>query len=362
MKDFEYIWRYLRGERKGKAANRLEREALCDPFLYEALEGLEGVEADHEGVVKELQVSLQAGTGERRRWKVVIRLLAAASVLLLGGVAVWVLTGRGAEELEHVAVVAQMPGADSTVPGMPVVAAAVVPDSGAIADQAADRRGDVVVTGFADKKRRKGGGVERAATDEAVLAEVDEAVADEAVVEADTVKVADSVEDRLGKRLNRVEVRPAASKAKSGIRIRGISPRNQQPPREEVAEQQKEEVISYDKGRKRNRKPKSVASLATDWNKKSEGHLTWRQRFGRYVSDSLRYPETARANGVEGEVKLSVRLNKRGKPSRIKVMQKLTPECDREAVRLVEFYPGVLGDGSAGIIDLTIPFRVKETR
>lgn len=362
MKDFEYIWRYLRGERKGKAANRLEREALCDPFLYEALEGLEGVEADHEGVVKELQVSLQAGTGERRRWKVVIRLLAAASVLLLGGVAVWVLTGREAEESEHVAVVAQMPGADSTVPGMPVVAAAVVPDSEAIAEQTTDRRGEVAVTGFADKKRKKGGGVERAATDEAVLAEVDEAVADETVVEADTVKVADSVEDKLGKRLNRVEVRPAASKAKSGIRIRGISPRNQQPPREEVAEQQKEEVISYDKGRKRNRKPKSVASLATDWNKKSEGHLTWRQRFGRYVSDSLRYPETARANGVEGEVKLSVRLNKRGKPSRIRVMQKLTPECDREAVRLVEFYPGVLGDGSAGIIDLTIPFRLKETR
>lgn len=362
MKDFEYIWRYLRGERKGKAANRLEREALCDPFLYEALEGLEGVEADHEGVVKELQVSLQAGTGERRRWKVVIRLLAAASVLLLGGVAVWVLTGRGAEELEHVAVVAQMPGADSTVPGMPVVTAAVVPDSEAIAEQTADRRGEVAVTGFADKKWKKGGGVKRAATDEAVLAEVDEVVADEAVVEADTVKVADSVEDKLGKRLNRVEVRPAASKAKSGIRIRGISPRNQQPPREEVAEQQKEEVISYDKGRKRNRKPKSVASLATDWNKKSEGHLTWRQRFGRYVSDSLRYPETARANGVEGEVKLSVRLNKRGKPSRIRVMQKLTPECDREAVRLVEFYPGVLGDGSAGIIDLTILFRLKETR
>lgn len=362
MKDFEYIWRYLRGERKGKAANRLEREALCDPFLYEALEGLEGVEADHEGVVKELQVSLQAGTGERRRWKVVIRLLAAASVLLLGGVAVWVLTGRGAEESEHVAVVAQMPGADSTVPGMPVVTAAVVPDSEAIAEQTTDRRGEVAVTGFADKKWKKVGGVERAATDEAVLAEVDEAVADEAVVEADTVKVADSVEDKLGKRLNRVEVRPAASKAKSGIRIRGISPRNQQPPREEVAEQQKEQVISYDKGRKRNRKLKSVASLATDWNKKSEGHLTWRQRFGRYVSDSLRYPETARANGVEGEVKLSVRLNKRGKPSRIRVMQKLTPECDREAVRLVEFYPGVLGDGSAGIIDLTILFRLKETR
>ena len=31
------IKEYLRGSRKGGSANRLEREALSDPFLFEAL-------------------------------------------------------------------------------------------------------------------------------------------------------------------------------------------------------------------------------------------------------------------------------------------------------------------------------------
>lgn len=41
MKDTGRLLEYLRGDRRGKTANRLEREVLSDPFLYEALEGLE---------------------------------------------------------------------------------------------------------------------------------------------------------------------------------------------------------------------------------------------------------------------------------------------------------------------------------
>ena len=44
------IWEYLQGERTGKRANRFEREMLSDPFLYEAVEGLTTVKADHEKI------------------------------------------------------------------------------------------------------------------------------------------------------------------------------------------------------------------------------------------------------------------------------------------------------------------------
>ena len=36
MKRIDDIKEYLHGNRKGKAANRMEREALSDPFLFEA--------------------------------------------------------------------------------------------------------------------------------------------------------------------------------------------------------------------------------------------------------------------------------------------------------------------------------------
>lgn len=49
---------YLRGNRKGKLANRLERDALSDPFLYETLEGLTNVEGDHLKVITDLDRKL----------------------------------------------------------------------------------------------------------------------------------------------------------------------------------------------------------------------------------------------------------------------------------------------------------------
>ena len=77
------IWEYLQGERTGKRANRFEREMLSDPFLYEAVEGLTTVKADHEKIVQQLQKRMKKREGNKTvrlyRW------VAAASLLLLAG-------------------------------------------------------------------------------------------------------------------------------------------------------------------------------------------------------------------------------------------------------------------------------------
>ena len=57
------IWEYLQGERTGKRANRFEREMLSDPFLYEAVEGLTTVKADHEKIVQQLQKRMKKREG-----------------------------------------------------------------------------------------------------------------------------------------------------------------------------------------------------------------------------------------------------------------------------------------------------------
>ena len=60
------IWEYLQGERTGKRANRFEREMLSDPFLYEAVEGLTTVKADHEKIVQQLQKRMKKREGNNR--------------------------------------------------------------------------------------------------------------------------------------------------------------------------------------------------------------------------------------------------------------------------------------------------------
>ena len=46
---------YIRGDRRGKEANRLEREAMNDPFLQDALEGFDAVEGDHVSIIENLE-------------------------------------------------------------------------------------------------------------------------------------------------------------------------------------------------------------------------------------------------------------------------------------------------------------------
>lgn len=65
MKRMDNILAYLQNNRKGKEANRLEREALADPFLGEALDGLTSVEGDHSRIVAEIQGKLQKRVSPR---------------------------------------------------------------------------------------------------------------------------------------------------------------------------------------------------------------------------------------------------------------------------------------------------------
>lgn len=49
------LLRYIQGFRKGKEANRLEREAMNDPFLNEAMEGYDLVPGNHSEKIADLQ-------------------------------------------------------------------------------------------------------------------------------------------------------------------------------------------------------------------------------------------------------------------------------------------------------------------
>jgi len=46
---------YIQGKRHGKEANQLEREAMNDPFLQDAIDGFDSVQGDHLPVIEELE-------------------------------------------------------------------------------------------------------------------------------------------------------------------------------------------------------------------------------------------------------------------------------------------------------------------
>ena len=81
MKYGEDLAEYLRSKQRGKAANSLEREALSDPFLYEALEGLGEAKEDPLKIIENLSKRVEYRVYPRK--KRIIRLSAGIAAILL---------------------------------------------------------------------------------------------------------------------------------------------------------------------------------------------------------------------------------------------------------------------------------------
>ena len=78
---------YIQGKRRGKEANKLEREAMNDPFLQDAIDGFDGVQGDHLSAIQELENQLQQKLTKRKQvinYRLWVVGVAASVVLLLG--------------------------------------------------------------------------------------------------------------------------------------------------------------------------------------------------------------------------------------------------------------------------------------
>jgi CarboxypepD_reg-like domain len=77
---------YIRGDRKGKLANQLERKALDDPFMQDALDGFHAFNGNHLSVIEDLERKVLSKSTSKnmiyRRWLMGV----AASFILIVGV------------------------------------------------------------------------------------------------------------------------------------------------------------------------------------------------------------------------------------------------------------------------------------
>ena len=65
----------------------------------------------------------------------------------------------------------------------------------------------------------------------------------------------------------------------------------------------------------------------------------FRGDLGTYLSNNLRYPDSARIKGIQGRVKLQFLITERGQVDSIKVLESVHPLLDAEAVRIVKKMP-----------------------
>lgn len=61
--------------------------------------------------------------------------------------------------------------------------------------------------------------------------------------------------------------------------------------------------------------------------------------YQEYIASNLKYPATAKDNGIEGVIKLQFTVNADGSIGNIKVTKMVDPDLEAEAIRLVKQMP-----------------------
>lgn len=82
--------------------------------------------------------------------------------------------------------------------------------------------------------------------------------------------------------------------------------------------------------------------------------------FYKYIAKNLKYPKTARENGIEGRVFVVFIVDKKGNIVDAKVVKGVNPELDAEALRVVENSPKwipALKDGKKVKVRMNIPIN-----
>lgn len=330
MNKYTKIGEYFRMGSIGKEANRIEREALEDPFLYEALEGFSVLDADHEMVIKDLQRRIR-GKAHRRTGRFVWFGWVAA-MITIGMVAVWLLNRP--EEPKRVMLVHREDSVSRKWITQVLVDSSIVKsqlDTTVSSDNPEFSEGKSYLRGKMRENIVKSTipplNVVNHIPDEEVRAQDKQVVISQ-------IKVEDSVSKR---RISHISKKQHCRKSDSLALIESVRP------------------IFL-----RQKRIRQIPSLSPMQMKIGEMHDSeeWNKKFDHYVADSLRYPEDAREQKIEGIVVLSVHLNKKGRPSRIKLIRKLSRSCNREAIRLVEEYEGIWITENSDIV-LNIPFQLE---
>lgn len=87
----------------------------------------------------------------------------------------------------------------------------------------------------------------------------------------------------------------------------------------------------------------------------------------KFVADNLKYPQSAQKAGVQGRVTIRFIVGKTGEISDVRVIRGIDPECDAEAVRMIQSMPKWTPGKQNGIavpvyFTLPIVYRLKKDR
>jgi hypothetical protein len=333
------LLQYIEGRRKGKEAHRLEREAMQDPFLADALDGYDKVKGNHRQRITGLhrQIAQKSRTGHHRYfryWSI------AAGILLLIGIGTFRLFYQPSQLSQLSQPSPSQPSQSSlfSPPSLPEPPASEKPVSPPL---------------LAENKTTVHFTPPVVAKDETIGYEASEQASEQEA--APVAAVRGKIVDETGEPLIGASVVFAGADQGTVTDIEGnfvltgdedeiniqyigyetinlpvdtgrsmlIAMNESRQTLDEVV------VVGYGKSKKAS-VTGSISKIAV---KEKEDD------FDDYVKRELIHPTDEECKEVKGNVMLRFSIDEKGRPYNITVRKSLCPSADREAIRLVEHSP-----------------------
>jgi TonB family protein len=397
--DPELIRRYLAGQLDDKAMHALERQALDDPFLAEALEGYAERKPDQRAHLADLDKRLQRRVqdkGEKNGgiFRLNSRWMAAAGILLVAGTGLlWIWQRNTGKEYAIAARSTSI--ADSAITDtlqyynqeVPMAWGKATPEKPLAVSVPAD-------TGLLAARNRKSAG-EYGITSMMMKNEADSlaiaAVPSPIIVKADSLNTAEAtaIASAQPKEANAEEANDKATAYNPAVttrliqgRVKDVNDENGLPGVSVSVEGLKQGALTDDQGRFSVRvadtvKDVRLVAAAAGYNSRKmrlrqqennvdiglhqqsaalgdvavSGYAKKKavyqrpapvggyERYQEYLSKHVNYPASAAAGNIQGKVKVSFRVMPDGTLEDVKVVRRLQPDCDAEALRLVKEGP-----------------------
>lgn len=288
---------YIRGHRKGKEAQRLEKESMKDPFLADAMDGYHQVAGEHIERIEKLRKqvaarSVHAARSTKKKSVYAVTWSIAASLIIgLGISSYFLLLKKGMNEEVFIA------KQDS------VVQEVSFPEEDLLKEDL-------------PKEEKKEDRIAKSKSVAPPKAQPAAAMPEASKMEEELVVLEDEMET--------ADIKPDKSEVKTTTTnketLNEVTVVNCSQTKSPVTGR----VNSALKQAEKDTIPQSVIGA---------------RKYGKYLKENLIRPTDEACAQVKGKVVLTFLVNREGRPYYIKVKQSLCESCDKEAIRLLEEGP-----------------------
>lgn len=360
---------YIQDSRKGKKAHHIEREAMRNAFLSEALEGFEMVSGDHAEAIRRMQQQI-ANRSQSKGRSIMFRMSMAASVALVIGVG-WYFYFRFEvsslelyeTQLSEIMTTDTMKSNETIAMTEPTVqpdmkeAAAqenvsrrkaislsqpmqhaesdleIVNDEGKIDEMIKENQAEVAPEPIIPKVEESSKATRQ--VQGKVVDETGEPLPGVSIIVKNTVK--GTVTDVNGEFALNTDVKTILQASFVGYEMKEFIVDTSKlfiAMHESAAQLDEVVVVGYGTQSKRSTTG-AMTAVSEQVRKIAPEPLIGKRAYQKYLRENVTKPVDGECVGVKGKVQVRFNVNTAGKPSNFQILSKLCDEADREAIRLI---------------------------